>query len=241
MRYYERQQNLIPEDQVHVTTKLWYNKYLYKSTLVVPGIYCIRQHFTDNDIKGHIQNFKESSWRATLLKNVIDKYDENEEDILTIAKTLEPYRYDKTVFLRVAEPSVSIFTNNLDLHENIITKFKQFLHVDCRPDKDAIPFLLNSKDTVIVKELPYNKYRYKVIMNNYTTTHEIPKSLLNWGEAQGEAVKFSRKTRVYFDKPQLWLDQGFMYIENETTLMMSKMFLTRCPIRILKYVLESEL
>ena len=241
MRYYERQQNLIPEGQVHVTTRLWYNKYLYKSTLIVPGIYCIRQHFTDNDIKGHIQNFKESSWRATLLKNVIDKYDENEKDILTIAKILEPYRYDKTVFLRVAEPSVSIFTNNLDLHENIITKFKQFLHVDCRPEKDAIPFLLNSKDTVIVKELPYSRYRYKVIMNNYTTTHEIPKSLLNWGEAQGEAVRFSRKTRVYFNRPQLWLDQGFMYIEDDTTLMMSKMFLTRCPIRIIKYVLESEL
>ena len=89
--------------------------------------------------------------------------------------------------------------------------------------------------------MPYNKYRYKVIMNNYTTTHEIPKSLLHWGEAQGDAVKFSRKTRVYFDRPHLWLDQGFMYIEDDTTLMMSKMFLTRCPIRIIKYVLESEL
>ena len=77
MRYYERQQNLIPEDQVHVTTRLWYNKYLYKSTLIVPGIYVLRQHFTGSDIKSHIQNFKESSWRATLLKNVIDKYDEN--------------------------------------------------------------------------------------------------------------------------------------------------------------------
>ena len=53
-----------------------------------------------------------------------------------------------------------------------------------------------------------------------------------------EAIK---KTKAYFNKPQLWLDQGFMYVENETTLMMSKMFLTRCPIRIIKYVLESEL
>ena len=47
----------------------------------------------------HIQNFKDSSWRATLLKNVIDKYDENEEDILKVARALEPHRYDKTVFL----------------------------------------------------------------------------------------------------------------------------------------------
>jgi|SaaInlV_100m_DNA_2_1039680.scaffolds.fasta_scaffold00015_75 hypothetical protein len=231
----------IPEHRQDETTKLWYNKYLYKSIYILPGVYVLRTNYSSSDIKTHIQEFKSSSWRATLLKNIIGKYDENEKEILHIAKILEPYRYDKTVLLRVAEPSVSIFTNKLDLHENLIYLFNEFLHVDCRPQIDAIPFLLNSKDSIIVKDLPYNRYRYKVIMNNYTTTHEIPKSLLNWGEAQGDAVRFSRKTKMYFNKPQLWLDQGFMYIEDDTTLMMSKMFLTRCPIRIIKYVLESEL
>jgi len=230
-----------PENKKEVTTRLWYNKFLYKSIYIIPGIYILRQHYTEDEIKTHIKTFEASAWRATLLKTVITKYNENEKIILKFAKVLQPHRYDKTVFLRIAEPSISIFTNNIEIHEKIIKTFNNFLHVDCRPELDAIPFLLNSKNTVIVKELPYNRYRYKVIINNYTNDHIIPKQLLDWGFAQDSAVRFSSKTIKYFNKPQLWLDQGFMYIEDETTLMMCKMFLTKCPNRIIKYVVDSEL
>ena len=241
MKHYDYLHIPDPENKKEITSRLWYNKYLYKSMYFIPGIYILRQHYTENEIKTHIQTFENSAWKATLLKNVITKYNENEKIILNFAKILQPYRYNKTVFLRIAEPSISIFTNNIEIHEKIIKIFNNFLHVDCRPELDAIPFLLNSKNTVIVKELPYNRYRYKVIINNYTNDHIIPKQLLDWGFAQDSAVRFSSKTIKYFNKPQLWLDQGFMYIEDETTLMMCKMFLTKCPNRIIKYVVDSEL
>ena len=239
MKYYDRYIQE-PENKKEITTRLWYNKYLYKSMYVIPGIYVLRQNYTEEDIKTHISEYTKSAWKATLLKNIIDKYNENEKNILKFAKILQPHRYDKTVFLRIAEPGISVFTNNIEIHEKFIETFNQLLHVDCRPEKDAIPFLLNSKDTIIVKEMPYNRYRYKVIINNYTNDHVIPKQLLDWGNAQGEAVRFSSKTIKYFNKPQLWLDQGFLYIEDIKTLTMCKMFLIKCPNRVIKYVVDSE-
>ena len=227
--------------KVEQSYQLWYNKYLYKSTFFIPGIYVTRNYHTEAEIEAHIEDIQRASWKQALFSSFVDAYRQNQNLILSFAKLTEHRRRNKDIFIRIQEPHVSIFTNNLDIHTSLEKAFTDQLYSTSRPDEKCIPILLDDKNVIVVNKLPYNRYRYKVIINNYSISHSIPKSLFEWGVAQGDAVKFSRKTERYFKSPGLYLDQGFLYVEDKNTLMMCNMFLTKCPNRIIKYVPESEL
>lgn len=227
--------------QVEQSYQLWYNKYLYKSTFIIPGIFVLRNYHNEAEIEAHIEDIQRASWKRALFSSFIDAYRQNQNAILAFAKLTDHGRKNKDIFVRIQDPHVSIFTNNLNIHTALEKAFAPQLHSISRPNEKCIPALLDGKNVMVVKKLPHDRYRYKVVINNYSVSHSIPKSLLDWGLAQGDAVRFSKKTERYFRSPGLYLDQGFLYVEDESTLTMCNMFLTKCPKRIIKYVLESEL
>lgn len=227
--------------KVEQSYQLWYNEYLYKSTFIIPGIYVLRHYHNEEEIQLYIDSIERTTWKKALFNSFVESYKQNKDSILQFASLTDAGRKNKEIFIRIQEPHVSIFSNNLDVHISLEKTFPNQLHSISRPNEKSIPALLEGKNVMVVKTLPHDRYRYKVIINNYSVTHSIPKSLFDWGLAQGDAVKFSKKTAKYFRSPGLYLDQGFLYIEDESTLTMCNMFLTKCPKRIIKYVLESEL
>jgi hypothetical protein len=227
--------------KIEQSYQLWYNKYLYKSIFIIPGIHVLRHYYNESEIEANVQDLKEVGWKRALYSRFVESYYENKEDILKFANLTGDARLSKDLFIRIQDPRVSVYSNDLESHTRIEEAFPNALHSVSRPNKKCIPALLEGKNVMVVSKLPHNRYKYKVIINNYSTSHSIPKQLYEWGNAQGNAVKFSRKTEKYFKSPGLYLDQGFLYIEDESTLTMCNMFLTKCPKRVVRYVLESEL
>lgn len=229
--------------KVEKAYQLWYNKYLYKSTFVIPGIHIARNHLNEQEINDRLDEIKDvdATWKQIIFKNVLELFNANKEQILTFTKITEEERRNKKLFVRIQEPYVSIFSNTLETHKRLEKSFPDALYSISHPDSRMSEFLMQNKNSIIVDKLPHNRYRYKVIINNYSVKHSIPKQLLEWGDAQGDAVKFSSKTKRYFKSPVLYLDQGFLYIEDDSTLTMCNLFLAKCPYRIIKYVLDSEI
>ena len=83
--------------KVEKAYQLWYNKYLYKSTFVIPGIHIARNHINEQEINDHLDEIKDvdATWKQIIFKNVLELFNTNKEQILTFTKITEEERKEK--------------------------------------------------------------------------------------------------------------------------------------------------
>lgn len=208
------------EQLTKTTRRKFYNKWLYKVTVRLPGAGLLRIYNRDqvDDFcssascpnSNAYNNWKQRAWR-------------NRHDIRDLLRILDDSGKDWSK--RIEGETVDIYTNDRDLYEELSDKFEIILIHRFEPDLNNLDILdeRNGK-TMTVKKLPHNRYNYRV----YLLPHNIPDDtsrirFLDWMETIKPRVTCTESIRKWFMSTRTNWDRRYVLVEDDGTLMMMKL------------------
>lgn len=146
---------------------------------------------------------------------------EQKKELTDLAWYLSLFPSDK-IQIRVEYKSVDIYTNDKKIIDEISEKFSDSLkHI-----VEVIETVREDSGThVFVKKLPHDTYEYKVYLKPHTFKDDrsSKKQYLDWLDSQGSKIKISQKVKDWFMSTNWNWDRRYMYVEDESTLLMLTM------------------
>jgi hypothetical protein len=105
----------------------------------------------------------------------------------------------------------------------MISKFQESIKHCFEPDENT-ENLLTGKRTVVVRKFPHDQYQYKVYLQPHNIKNkEDKRKFLNFLNTQESRIKISEKVKDWFVKTEWNWDRRYMYVQDESTLLMLKM------------------
>jgi len=174
-----------PKIEISHTTKKYFNRYLYKLVVYVPGGRAI----DSKDIVGTIEHRK--VWDRDL--NHFGWWGRRTRDLeaadIDFLEHIKQLKQDRTINtrVRVEEPWIQIYTESEDDLVEIVDQspvlFKKYTHGLSGPEDSATAEILNSG--AIIKKTD-NGYRYKIILKDGFYPIETKQQLCNYFDSAGK-------------------------------------------------------
>lgn len=180
------------------TKRRFYNKWLYKVTVYVANAHMFRRN-----------NAQFIANSATVKKDT--------RDLALQLINLKDHQ------LRIENKFIDIYLNDQEDYVKLITLFSEDIKHSFFPHPNLLSSPPNAK-TIMVKKLPYDRYRYKVFLKPHTIISvEEKRDYLKWLESQDSRVYISDSTKDWFIKTSWNWDRRYIYVEDEKTLLLLKM------------------
>lgn len=222
------------------TTKKFYNKWLYKVTLDIPGISAIRI-FNKREIfqflAGPAPDY-DSNPRWCFSRSKFSLW-AHRDTVLQLFAELNGYQEKLDYGKRVEGNWIDLYTNNQELYEQLSIKFSSYIVHRYEPDPSTINLLEDS--VFVVDKLPKGKYEYRV----YLTPHKIKdtesrESFIEWMKGQRPRVTFTSAIEHWFRYTRTNWDRRYVLVEDEGTLLMMKLKSANAIGKVNKYVLTDK-
>ncbi len=202
------------------TNRKYYNKWLYKVSLRIPGCSIFRSASLD-EIKGFclnetidINNYY-VSWKQAW---------NNKEFIYDVADFLDSY--DKDIYsLRVERNILDVYTNDKEFYDKISVRCESILIHRFQPDEKNIDLLTKDKNCIVVDKLPKGRYNYRVYLLPHKMAHdkEGKQKYLDWLKRQVPKVTCTPAVEKWFITTDWNWDRRYVLVEDESTLLMMKL------------------
>lgn len=220
------------------TKRKFYNKWLYKITLHIPGIHAFRYTgvtFCNQD-ETNSQLFRKIA--PYISRSTERKLYENEELITRLSLSLQPIDA-REWGMRMEGDRVDIYTNKKDLFDLLSETYGHLAIHRFEPHVD--PKILDT-GVYVVKKYPFDHYKFKVFLHPHKLNKDDvrKKQFLDWIDSQEERVKITDTTKNWFSRWNYNWDRRYMYVDDEKTLIMLKMKEPDAVGRIYKYVLTDK-
>jgi len=200
------------------TKRKFYNKWLYKVTLTLPGVTIFRAR-SHEDVEKFCLG--EEPLDSNAFWNRIFKESwHNRDSILNLSRFLQSF--DHSLYsTRIERYSIDLYTNSRDFYESARSNFSTLITRLSEPKLDSLS-VLDQEKKIVCKKLPHDKYRYKVYLKPHKLAHDIPnkKNYLNWLDTQSEHVLISNSVKKWFIETDWNWDRRYMYVEDKDTLLM---------------------
>jgi hypothetical protein len=124
--------------------------------------------------------------------------------------------------LRVERDQVDVYTNDIDLYDDVCSQLFHLVRVRHEPDSSQ-PVSEGSK--ILSKTLPHGRFRYKV----YLRPHKIAKDIeaknqyLKWIATQSPRIAISEAVKTWFVHTDWNWDRRYIWVEDEQTLLLLKL------------------
>jgi len=202
------------------TNKKFYNKWLYKISLYLPGISILRNK-SNNLLFNFLSpsNFEDKKYP----NSTHAKARHNRDAILQLVEFLGKYQ-DDLWFKRLERDTIDIYTNDKDFYTLLSTTFQLLVTNLYQPLGKNIE-LLTASNKIITKKLPHNKYRFKV----YLLPHKLAnddlgkKRYLQWLDSQKEKILITPSVKKWFMTTNWNWDRRYVYVEDPSTLLLLKL------------------
>ncbi len=218
--------------KVNTTTRKFYNKWIYKVTLHIPGVAIYRLHKLEDIpfINFHV----ERNVYSTFAKAAAHK-----EEIIKLSYFLMAWGQDLWA-KRIERSTIDIYTNEKTMYNNLRTNFEDIVSAASEPDENNLSILENT-GSVIVKKLPHDKYHYKAFLLPHKIKDRADKqSYLDWIETQGDRILISPVVKDWFIKTDYNWDRRYVLVEDNQTLMLLKLRNPEALGRIYDYVISDK-
>lgn len=219
-------------DKIKLSHKKFYNKWLYKVSIRVPGISIIRSMgitAATNFCSGPNPNKKQYA--------VYQKAWENRQQLLSVITFLESS--DQNIFFKRLEThTIDIYTNDKNFYNDVFHNFSQ--HVLYRAEPKTLDInLLNQANSIVVTKYPHDRYKHKVFLLPHKLKHDkISKSkFIDWVENQRPRVTCTAALKEWFIKTEWNWDPRYILVEDDKTLMLLKLRNSDVIGRVYNYVL----
>lgn len=215
-----------------LTSRKFYNKWLYKVTIGINGANCLRYDLdkVEEFISDDRRDYGNWSWRE---KAAADK-----EFIMTLVGFL--LTKDKNLWSkRVERGYVDFYTNDKDFfneisdldHERVIHRFQ--------PDDSSVGILQDSATNVAVTKYPHDRYRHKVYLlpHKMKGDKEQKQKYIDWLKRQSPKVTCSEAVSKWFLITDWNWDRRYILVEDESMLLMLKLRNADVVGKVYNYVL----
>ena len=198
------------------TKKKFYNKWLYKVSLDLPGY--------------RVFEYKENIQKIISCESVHDlpTYGYFRQSYLNRDNLVSFYCfmsvYDRKSWAqRIERNFVDIYTNDRELFENISMSFSGLVRNRYEPDLDHLNELDNNR--IFVNKYPHNRYQYKVFLRPHKMSRdkEAKSSWIKWVRLQKEKILMSNAVENWFFITDYNWDRRYIYVEDEKTLLLLKL------------------
>jgi len=197
------------------TKKLFYNKYLYKVSLSIPGIRILRSYNVSDLISSkNIDNLGGSIYYLRYARI-------NKKEIQNICKLL--HGQDEDHGQRIEGNILDLYTNDKKFFDRLKKEFSNSIRTYSEPDVNEIE-ALNEPNLILCNKLPHNKYQIKVFLKPHLIkSMDEKENILNWLESQKPKVTLTNSVRMWFKHCCLNWDRRYILVEDEKTLLMLKL------------------
>jgi len=197
--------------QPKTTQRKFYNKWLYKVGLFLPGAFIFRYNSFDAIINQH----DECSIKFYYRRQYADK-----DTIIKLAKFLQDQNAVWTK--RIESDYIDFYTNDENFYETLSAKFERNVRHKFEPDLNSLD-ILDKKYTIAAKKLPFNRYNYRVYLDPVKCSFDERQSFINWIEQQGDKIKMTDAVKHWFNNAVVNWDRRYILVEDENLLLMAKL------------------
>ena len=219
------------------TTKLFYGKWYYKVTLWFKGCEVFAYHSPAEVVAGLLATspLDQSCYILDVICNRQESY------ILEMARLLSKFPMG-TWADRIERCYFSIYTNDNELYNAVITDFYDDVCECYAPNLDDMELLLDPK-VIVCNKLPHNKYEYKVFVCPSRISGSIAveerHKLLNWMESQFPKMTCTLSFKKWFIGTWWGSERRYFLVDNENTLLLLRMFHPEIIVSVHKYVVST--
>jgi hypothetical protein len=218
--------------KISKTTKLFYGKWPYKVSVHTRGAHLIRFYGADILIRrfdDSNDNFRYHGLKPHDLK-----------DLEKCARGVLKLKSIPNIKYRYEGGTINLFTDTMEVFNVICNTFLSKIVQVWQPSNDSeIQHLKNNINHIIVDVLPYNKYKYKILLK-YNTPAAIRESVVKWLENNPGSTRPSNATKRFLNC-RSYIQSPFIYIEDDKTLMMLQLIAGEQIKKTEKYIIRTDI
>lgn len=217
------------------TSRKFYNKYLYKASLNMPGIGIYRMKSLEETVE--LLESPLPKYRG-MISDTINKAYKNKDHIIALSNFIMALQGDYCK--RIERDTIDFYTNDHEVHDKICKRFYDVLRVSFIPNQNHISEL-DSNKYIICKKLPHNKYKFKVFLlpHKLKNSKEEKVKYVAW-LAKQNSVRISPTTELWFINTDWYWDRRYMYVADEHTLLMVQMRNPNVLGRVYEYLVSDK-
>lgn len=217
------------------TKKKFYNKYIYKITLNIPGSNALRYydfaHLLDickNGVKPQ---------RFTYLEDTLQDIVDNAEDWTKLCLFLTSCDA-KSFAKRLEMDCVDFYTNDRALYDQLGENFTKYVKYRFQPKEGTEQLLLNSNKKIFVNKLPFDMYEYRVYLQPHKLNTSARTSVAEWLSKQTPNISFSDSINEWVKKTNTNYDRRYIQVKDESTLLMLQLRAPELVGKVFKYIIN---
>jgi hypothetical protein len=214
------------------TNRRFYNKWLYKVTLHIPGVAIFRQNSLE---KIPFLNFDgQKHTHSTMARASLHR-----QELIALSSFL--LKWDSELWSKRIECSaIDIYTNDKTMYKDLFLTFEEMACARSEPNEKDLDLLENT-GSIIVKKLPHNRYAYKAfLLPHKIKDRKDKKEYVNWIAGQNNRILLSDAVKEWFIKTDWNWDRRYVLIEDSQTLLMLKLRNPEVLGRIYDYVISDK-
>jgi hypothetical protein len=217
------------------TNKKFYNKWLYKVSLIMKGVSVFRS-YSISDIKEYYSQSDPDSRPYSLLARGWPHRLELVE-LADVLLTHDPKIWTK----RIENTLIDFYTNDVAFYNDISDKFKDLISQRFEPDESCSD-LLDAPQTIITAKLPHNKYRYRVYLKPHKLAgdRDSKQKYVDWLKGQHPRITCTPAVERWFIKTDWNWDRRYVLVEDDQTLLMLKLRNSEVAGRVYNYVIADK-
>jgi len=216
-----------------ITNRRFYNKWLYKVTLHIPGVAILRQYKLEQVPFLNFAGQKHSS-HSTMGRAALHK-----QELIALSVFLA--RWDSELWAKRIECNgIDIYTNDKVMYDDLSIGFEEFLSSRSEPNEWDLD-ILEHTGSIVVKKLPHDKYAYKAfLLPHKIKDRQDKRDYVDWIIGQNNRILISDAVKEWFIKTDWNWDRRYVLIEDSQTLLMLKLRNPEAIGRIYDYVISDK-
>jgi hypothetical protein len=216
-----------------VTNRKFYNKWLYKTTLIIQGAGIFRllpleeiKKFCLSNTGAYYQPYS-MHYKAWFNRDSI-------HDLTEFLLSKDSNTWTK----RIESKCVDFYTNDRDFYLELSSKFQSIVVHQYEPAVNTIDSLEN-EEVILVKKFPHKKYRHKVFLlpHKLAKDPESKTKYLEWILGQGDKITCTPAIQHWFMATDWNWDRRYVLVEDDKTLLLLKLRNPEVMGRVYNYVL----
>ena len=218
------------------TTKLFYDRYIYKLGIYNPVAFIFRNKNLSkarkviDELQFNIDNDEKLQYKTD--PSALRHIEVHVDDIHDLKYLLSQFQHNTDYTVRCEGHKMGIFSNN----DEWLKQISKRLNCVCdfyEPDEKTIDILVNNKN-ILIKKPPF-KYQYKATLGDKI----IDSNFYNWAKANADKVRVSPGLlRTIYNKG--YTKGRYLYLRDAKVLTLAHLFLSGNITRIDTIVLKDD-
>lgn len=216
------------------SSKLFYNKWPYKVECTIFGAYLVTRYRLDAVKAWCNGNSNVGIGNSYGAKNI------NKPDLLLFIGAVEQFISNDDVQVRAEGSKLNLFCKDKTTLETIDSALTTWIRKISGPTTDEeLEYLLsNGHKKRLCDKFPMGKYQYKVFFK-YKISNEKKAQFLEWCLKYQDKLKISRSTKTWLEGRKFYVQDPFMYAEDDKMLSMIGMFMSGNVKKVEHFILRT--